>query len=348
VKNGTVELSRDGTQRLREHRRDDLITKVAPVSYDASAECTRWLQFLHESFDGDADTIRYLQQLVGYSLIGTTFEKVIVFCVGGPDTGKTTLVETIAALFGYSDGYALKLAADFFLTKMYDKSEYDMAKLHGVRYAYASEADEGKRLAVARLKELSGNDRLRGRHPAGRPFDYTPSHTLWLATNHLPNVRGTDTAIWNRLRVIPFNAPVAKARQDPFLQEALTRELSGILNWALTGFSDMMAHGLVTPSAVTNATKQYETENDLVKEWFEEEIFVTNDAQDRMDASTLYMLYDNWCKARNETTMPKNGFGRALTKMGYESSKSGGRKAYKGLRFGAHQTATRPLNVMSN
>src|SRR5262249_42445700 len=65
VANGTIDL-RNGD--LREHDRDDRLTKLVPIDYDPDAECPRWDEFLNEVFDGDEDLIAYAQRAVGYSL----------------------------------------------------------------------------------------------------------------------------------------------------------------------------------------------------------------------------------------------------------------------------------------
>ena len=49
VANGTVDFR---TGELQPHRREDLITKLAPVEYDPNATCPRFLEFLDEIFDG--------------------------------------------------------------------------------------------------------------------------------------------------------------------------------------------------------------------------------------------------------------------------------------------------------
>src|SRR5262249_3720884 len=65
VRNGTLDL-RTGT--LHEHRREDLLTKLAPVSYDPAADCPAWRRFLGQVFAGDADLIEYVRRLIGYGL----------------------------------------------------------------------------------------------------------------------------------------------------------------------------------------------------------------------------------------------------------------------------------------
>jgi len=69
VMNGTLDLR---TGELHPHRRDMLLTKLAPVAYDPEAECPRWKQFLREIFQDDKELISFIQRAIGYSLTAQT------------------------------------------------------------------------------------------------------------------------------------------------------------------------------------------------------------------------------------------------------------------------------------
>jgi putative DNA primase/helicase len=66
-KNGTVDLR---TEVLRQHSREDLLTKLAPVEFSESATCPVFDAFLNRITGGDNDLARYLQRCVGYCLTG--------------------------------------------------------------------------------------------------------------------------------------------------------------------------------------------------------------------------------------------------------------------------------------
>jgi len=79
-----------------------------------------------------------------------------------------------------------------------------IAQLCGSRYVVAIEAGEGKRLNETFVKWITGGDRLRGSFLFHDSFEFSPTHTPWLATNHKPVIRETARAIWDRIRLVPF------------------------------------------------------------------------------------------------------------------------------------------------
>ena len=101
--------------------------------------------------------------------------------------------------------YAVRMPSETFLAKRQDGAiPNDIAQLRGARLAFGSETGEGRRLAEAKIKELTGDESIAARFMRGEWFDFRPSFTPWLATNHRPTIKGSDAAIWDRIRLVPF------------------------------------------------------------------------------------------------------------------------------------------------
>jgi putative DNA primase/helicase len=148
----------------------------------------------------------------------------------------------------------------------HDRPGNELAALRGVRFVSASEPAEGARLDVALVKALTGQDPITARFLFREFFTYTPEFKLWLMTNHRPVIRETTNAIWDRVKLIPFDvrfyagdedAPPGAHRQDPGLSSALRSELPGILAWAVRGCLEWQRDGLGEPEAVRAATGDY-------------------------------------------------------------------------------------------
>jgi len=220
VRKGTLDLR---TGELREHRRADLITKLAPVDYNPAARSELWDRFLDETMGGDADVIDFLQKAAGYSLTGDTREEVIYFGHGPAAAGKSTFITAAKNVLG---DYATTADFETFLARRFGGGiRNDVARLAGARLVSSIEVDEGKRLAEGMVKELTGGDSVTARFLYKEHFEFKPQFKLWLIANHQPRVRDDDEAIWRRIRVIPFAHSVPKDGRDPAVKAERSADL---------------------------------------------------------------------------------------------------------------------------
>jgi len=322
VVNGTLNL-RSGE--LRPHRREDYITKIAPVEYDPEAKAPTWEAFLDSIFPGRHQVVRFIQKAVGYSLTGDTREHALFFCYGGGSNGKTTKLKTLQETLG---DYAKQAPPDLLMAKQGTEHPTGLADLAGARLVVCVEAQEGKRLAEALVKQMTGGDRVKARRMREDYWEYQPTHKIWLAANHKPRVRGTDYAIWRRIRLIPFTATFhppdsnLEPKQDPALPEKLRAELPGILRWAIEGCLAWQREGLAPPDEVKAATEAYRAESDTLGAFIDEKCSV--EPTERARAGDLYREYVKWCEENGERPESQRRFGERLAERGFTRKKAGG------------------------
>ncbi len=222
VENGTLELQ---TGSLRPHSPVDLITKLAPVLFDANAKCPAFHRFLERVLP-DRALRAFLQKAIGYALTGLTTEQILLFLYGLGANGKSTLLELLHRLFG---DYAAKADSSSLLVRRNEGPRNDLAALVGARLVAASEANEGSRLDEATIKALTGGDRITVRRLYADYFTFQPTFKIVLAANAKPTIAGQGPAIWRRIRLVPFAVTIPESERDPRLLETLTGELRGVL-----------------------------------------------------------------------------------------------------------------------
>jgi putative DNA primase/helicase len=324
VANGTIDLR---TGELRPHKRSDYLTKLANVVYDPKAQCPTWERFLHRIMAGNERMIRYLQKAVGYSLTGDVSEQVIFFLHGHTGAnGKSTFLSTIKHLLG---DYAQGMQPETLMVKQHRSINNDIARLVGVRFVAAVEGDEGGRLSEALVKQMTGGDTITARFLYHEAFDFQPTHKIWFSTNHQPLIRGTDDAIWRRIRLIPFEVLIPEAERDPHLAEKLRAEFSGILRWAVEGCLLWQREGLGMPPEVQAATNEYRTDMDAVGRFLAECCIERPDA--KVAAASLYAAYTQWCEQTGERPLSQRMLGRKLAERGYQPIRTSAVRMWQGI-----------------
>lgn len=289
VLNGTIELR---TGKLRPHRQADMITKLAPVEYDVSAECPRWQKFL-ERFQPDAEVRAWLQRFVGYCLTGSVAEQMLMFAHGTGANGKSTLLEVLLAILG---DYARAGAADLLLAKHGESHPTEVADLEGARLVVVQEIDEGRRWAVATIKRLTGGDTIKARHMRQDFYSFAPTHKFAISANTKPEMSEQSHAIWRRMRLVPFGVTIPTEERDKhFVAKLLDEERPGILAWAVRGCLEWQQHGLGEPAAITKATDEYKTDQDVLGKWIDERCVVLPAI--RTPTKTLFEDFRLWCKS---------------------------------------------------
>src|SRR5262249_44293846 len=113
-------------------------------------------EFLQTVTGGDHELAAFLQRAAGYSLTGDTGEEKLFFAQGPAATGKSTFLEALKAVLG---DYASTTDFETFLKRSGDRGiPNDIARLAGRRLVVSNEVDEGKQLAAALVKTLTGGD----------------------------------------------------------------------------------------------------------------------------------------------------------------------------------------------
>lgn len=320
--NGTIDLR---TGELRPHCRADLITKIAGCSFDAAATCPTWDGFLARVVPDDS-VRQFLQRFTGYALTGDVREHILVFAHGPGANGKSTFTETGLALL---NDYARTAAPELLLAKSQAAHPTEQADLLGLRLVVCQEVEDGRRWSEVTVKQLTGGDRIAARRMREDFFSFTPTHKLLVAANHKPGVRGTDHAIWRRMRLVPFDVVIPDAEKDPRLPAKLRAELPGILAWAVRGCLDWQRDGLGMPAAVAAATDTYRAEQDVLGQFIDDCCVIETFATVR--ATGLYQAYTRWALDSGERTITQTRFGRAILERGFVREKDRYGWLYRGL-----------------
>jgi len=193
----------------------------------------------------------------------------------------------------------------------------------------AIESDAGKRMAESLIKQMTGGDVLTARFMRAEWFEFKPTHKLFLAVNHKPVIRGTDLAIWRRIRLWPYPVSIPEDQQDRHLADKLAQEATGILAWLVQGCLDWQRLGLGVPAEVLTATAAYRNEMDILGDFIADCCIEMPTAQ--VSSGSLYEAYAKWCITNGEKSLAKRTFGVRLQERGYVSARDRTARMWVGI-----------------
>jgi len=206
--------------------------------------------------------------------------------------------------------------------------------MRGKRLVWASESKEGRQLDTGLIKQLAGGDTLNVRTLHSKPITFTPSHLAVLLTNHKPHIPEDDSAMWDRVLLIPFtqrfvdNPGAGELPKDPAMKDKLILEASGILAGLVRGCLEWQRTGLEPPQGVRTATKDYRLEEDTIEQFFDEKC-VRGEAC-AVKASALFRVYTAWAIAYGITPLSQTAFGKRMKSI-FQHGRDTSGNFYKGI-----------------
>ena len=264
-RNGVVDLR---TGDFRPGRPEDYILNACPIQWeDINAPCDLWLDFLRSCHDGDNEVVDFLHRLLGYGVLGSRDEQIwSVFYGARGSNGKDTLFKIIEPILG-SDLCGViptELLLESKMPRNPSAPSPDIMSLRGKRMAIASEAENNQRLAMAKIKLLTGGGKVQGRGLQDKLLtSWKPTHLLFLLTNEIPRSKADDDAFWRRFLAVPWKirfvdnpkAPDERPR-DAHMEHKLMQCLPGIAAWLVRGALEYQRQGLNPPEVILACTRE--------------------------------------------------------------------------------------------
>jgi P4 family phage/plasmid primase-like protien len=303
----------------RDGQREQLVSKQAACRPAVQAEgvdpCPKWGKFLLDIMGGDAELVAYLQRVVGYTLTGLTDEQCLFFLWGPGSNGKTTFLETLAALLGE---YAGACSFESFLAKDASGIRNDLAALQGKRLAYAEEPKQGARLDAGTVKQITGGGKIQARFLFREFFEFQPAHKLFLAANFQPAVDDPSEGFWRRIRLIPFRKQYRTSETQPAhwpaankaLARELREELPGVMRWAIDGALMWRQSGLAEPASLRQEAQAWRDGEDTLGNFLRECCVVAEGA--RVGSAELYVAYQAFALSNGFHPMNNQRFPQQL------------------------------------
>lgn len=320
LRNGIYNLK---TWELEDHRKDLYHTFQLDFDFDVeeNEDCPTFRRYLATSLvkpDGSPDPQLqdFVCEALAYSMTARNDLKASFWLLGKADAGKSTFIAFVRELMG-----AFHVSIDM---EQMGKNNFMMSSLVGKRVVTCTEAEAGAMLADGLYKALSGGEDAIWTDVKNKDgISFVPECKLWWAMNNAPRTRDRSDAIFNRLKIIPFNRSIPKSQRDGQLLEKLLAERSAIFTHLMYAYKRLVRRGgFEIPEQSQKMLETYRLQNDTERTFLSER--AVKDANGKIGLDELNRAYREWCTENGYQPKRKSEVNQDWERLGLKKDRSTG------------------------
>ena len=252
------------TGELLSHTPRFFSTNGLAFGYDSEASCPNWMAFLEQLWPGDVESQQLLQEWFGYCLTADTRQQKFLMLIGPKRSGKGTIGRMIKNLIGHKNFVGPTLSS--------------LAESHGLEpwidklvavVGDSRSAGKEPQIAVERILSITGEDSVSVRRMYKTAVDVRLTTRLMIMSNELLRLGDASGALVGRMLILKL-VNCFFGKEDHTLEDRLTLELPGILNWALEGKRRLAERGRFVQPASGESPRELRRLHYL-REWSHDE-----------------------------------------------------------------------------
>lgn len=210
------------------------------------------------------------QVILGYMISGCNKEKMFTVWHGeGGDNGKSTLSGFISRVFGKYASPIDKSVIEQVCKPKGNSHNSALIATKGVHIGFIHETTHEMTISSADLKALTsgGEDVITARQCQGIQESFMPRFKIAILCNNKPKIDGTDKALCNRTRYIPFLnlfeiCPTNKAK----VENITTNYKDAFFSWCVNGAKKYFDSNILPRTDLQNkSTQEFIQENDSLQ-----------------------------------------------------------------------------------
>ena len=320
VLNGTLHINIEtGEIELKPHSMYDYVTVQLPVYYDPKAKCVHWCKFIDEITNGRKDDQAVLQEFSGYPFLPHCKYQKALMLKGGGSNGKSVFFNIINAIFGGvgEDGRGYVSSSD--MSKW--AKDFRLMPLHHSWLNIAYDMENDMRGAEGIFKKVVAGEILEDSYKHKDPIPFKTRSKLMMACNFFPQVNDTSDGFMRRWLIVELTQhfvekgkvrPCTNDRElDPFLEDKLMKELSGILNWMIEGLQRLIRQkGFTHTANQDRLINEFRAANNPLYSFVEEkhEMLSGSDEGHIVPRYSVFNIYSEWADKNKILPLPSNRF----------------------------------------
>ncbi len=312
VKNGLLEIKSDGSVQLLPHNKDVISFRQFNANYNPECESPVLHNTLNKFFDGNQELIDLFSEMMGYLMMNHSLYQKAFFFVGNPASGKSKVLDMIAAFCGKEN------VASLSLRDLDDR--FRPANLFGKTVNINADLDKAKIQNTGNFKSLVTGDLILAEVKYGKPFSFANTCKLIYASNTYPDFSNDPEGVQRRLVLFPCQHKFD--RSDPDFNPHIDRDLqspetlSALLNLSIKGYQKLIQNGGFSSNSATQAAlEEFKYNQDSVYVWMKEcdrdlEYLLVEPIKDGTNGS--YMDYYAYCLSSGEVAKSQREFSKSI------------------------------------
>jgi putative DNA primase/helicase len=307
-----------GNVDFRDHSPRSYLHACLDATYNDDAKCELWLNTLSEIFSRHIDpegTIRYLQEIFGYTIQSNKNIATWVLFYGDGNTGKSLVLSILCRLLG--DSALSKSISELDI----GRNNHAISDLPGKLAIIDDDVQHRVVLPDGILKKMSENKTLTANPKRADMYRFKSSAIVFMAANSWPVSKDLSNGMNRRANVIRFDRTFSEEEDDKNLKSKIVNsDMSGILTWALAGLVRLRKRGFFQPSLDCIEAKEEWIENSSQLKQF---ISATCERSGKIAVDDLWQWYHIWSSDEGiKHKYTKRGFHSAMSEAGYQIESS--------------------------
>lgn len=311
--NGVYDLE---GEEFRNGRPDDFVSKTTNNDYNPFNRQNPFADKMFKFFQDilpDPEVRKYFLISLSICVSGYNKEEKLIIATGSGSNGKSLLFNLVQLALG---DYYISCPITIITRKRGSSNQAspELLRIKGARCGCFQETDEGEKLNVGIMKEITGNDSFMVRGLFADPIEIKPQIKFFLACNQLPIVPSTDGGTWRRLRVVDFCSKFIdkpEKKNEYLIDNTLKQKIkdwvplfcSYLIELYVTEYKKCTT--LEEPPQVKYSTNCYKMENDHYTEYYMIRIKYTGIKKDKISTKAVYDDFKEWYKNSRDSLQTK-------------------------------------------
>jgi len=292
---------------FRPTRKEDYVNLTMGYNYDASVQSNVVWAFILSVLPNEC-VRNYVLKKMSECLNGDIPNTHFLMFIGDGANGKSQILNLMKLTMG---DFGEKVEVTLLTRKRSNANEANTEKMKLInkRFAFLSEPEDGEKINVGLLKEATGSEELVARGLYQEPVSFVMETKLFLACNELPEIKGEDTALWRRIRVIDFPSRFVdepKEDNEYAIDRTLPSKMREDVTWRQSFMNILISYYdrvVDEPEEVKVRTNEYRSDNDINAAFVN--LYLVPKVSSGVKWKTLWNTYLQWyAEEINDSSVP--------------------------------------------